>query len=193
MNSKQESMFNHLKHLQSEGRDKWVSYWLEYSSYDTWQFWLLIALFLIPLVVIYFFIDRERPLLLGFYGYNVHVFFTYLDALGTTEGYWGYPYKFIPLLPSSFALDVSLVPAAYMFLYQWVLKKKKNYYIYMILLSAFFAFIFKPLLVYLHLFVFFKEANYLHFFWGYLAVGVISKLVTNVFIYLGKKSKGNKR
>lgn len=192
MNSKQESMFNHLKHLQAEGRDQWVKYWLEYSNIDTWQFWFLLALFLIPLIVIYLFINRNNALLLGFFGYNVHVFFTYLDALGTTESYWGYPYKFIPLLPSSFTLDVSLVPAAYMFLYQWVLKKKKNYFIYMIILSAIFAFIFKPLLVYLNLFVFFNGTNYLHLFLAYILVGAVSKIVTNVFIYLEKKAKNNK-
>lgn len=59
-------------------------------------------------------------------------------------------------------------------------------------LKCFFAFIFKPLLVYLNLFVFFKETNYLHLFLGYVSVGAVSKIVTNVFIYLEKKAKNKK-
>lgn len=191
MVDKQQSLYDNLKDIQHDLRHSWYDYWIEYSNIDTWQFWVLLGFFIVPLILIFLFIDKKRPLLLGFYGYNVHVFFTYIDLFGTSHSYWGYPYKFLPILPSSFSLDVSLVPATYMFMYQWILNKQKNYYLYMVLLSAFLSFIFKPLLVLLNLFDFNRGTTYIHLFMGYLVIGVVARIVTNIFIYIGKKAQPN--
>ncbi|WP_302466510.1 CBO0543 family protein [Heyndrickxia acidiproducens] len=102
------------------------------------------------------------------------------------NNYWFYPYKVFPFFVTSFALDVSLIPVLYMFVYQWTLNHKKNYYSFMILLSAFLAFVFKPVLSMLNLFKLYNGANYFHLFIGYLLIAFVSKIITNLFIYFEK-------
>ncbi|MEY8346446.1 CBO0543 family protein [Niallia circulans] len=187
MNPSQNQKIEDLKQLETEYTKEWFDYWLEYSSLNDWQFWIVLLLLILPLITLYNFIDKRKALLIGFYGYNVHVFFTYIDALGANNAYWFYPYKVFPLLASNFTLDVSLVPISYMFIFQWTLNYKKNYYFHMTFLSAAFAFIFKPLMSILNLFELDKGANYLHLFVGYIIVGLVSKWVTNLFVYFQNK------
>jgi hypothetical protein len=106
---------------------RWLDYWHEYSSFHTWQFWVVAAMLLLPLILLILFIDRRKLLHLCFYGYSVHIFFAISDALGVLKGVWIYPFKLFPMLPANLALDSSLVPVSYMFLYQYILNKEKNY------------------------------------------------------------------
>ena len=164
--------------------DRWISYWQDYSSIDTWQFWVVLAMFLLPLVVLILFIDRKKVFQLGFYGYGIHIFFAIIDSFGVVKGLWIYPYKILPALPASVALDSSFVPVTFILLYQYILNKGKNYYIWMLFLCITFAFFIKPLLVGLGLFHFGGKENFLLLFWGYLAVALIPKWITDFFMYL---------
>lgn len=186
MSPNQADALEEIQELQLELADKIYNYWQTFSSFDTWQFWLNLAFLIIPLIMIYFLIDRKNALLLGFYGFNVHAWFTYSDAIGTTQVFWAYPYKVIPYLPLSIALDVSFVPVTYMLVYQWTLKHGKNYYLYTILYSAFLAFIFKPLLVSLGIFELHRNANYFILFLCYILVSILAKIITNIFIKFEK-------
>ncbi|PLR79661.1 hypothetical protein CVD25_00635 [Bacillus canaveralius] len=189
MTANQKSFIEDLENTQLELSNKWIEYWNTYSNFGTWQFWTNLSFLLIPLIVLYFFIDKRKALLIGFYGFNVHVWFTYIDIIGGERAYWFYPYKVFPILPTGFALDVALVPVAYMLVYQWTLKHKKNYYLYILALCAVLAFVFKPLLVSLDLFELNRGANYFHLFLGYAIVAVISKIITNIFVSFEKNAK----
>jgi uncharacterized membrane protein len=68
------------------------------------------------------------------------------------------------------------------------LNHHKNYYLFMFLLSAIFAFAFKPLLVAIGLFEMSMGTNYFTLFIGYVVVGLIAKWITNVFVYFEKKA-----
>ncbi len=185
----QKAEIAHLKASQLEFTNAWYHYWHQYSNLSTWEFWVNLALLVIPLIVLYLVIDRKKALLLGFFGFNVHVWFTYLDAFGVSKAWWFYPYKVLPIMPVSFALDVSFIPVTYMLVYQWILHHQKNYYLYMFGLSLLLAFIFKPLMSALGLFQLSNGANYFHLFLSYFIVTIISKMITNVFIYFEKQSK----
>jgi hypothetical protein len=192
MDKQQLQQIKELKQVELHQSKEWLNYWQDYSSLNHWQFWVALALLVIPLILLLLFMDKRKSLLLGFYGYNVHVFFTYIDTIGANNDYWFYPYKVFPILPSSFSLDASLIPVCYMFVYQWTLNRNKNYYIYMIGLSVFFALIFKPILEALRMFQIERGANFFHLLLGYLLVGVIAKLVTNFFLFLQRKSHDKK-
>ncbi|PLR75719.1 hypothetical protein CU633_19570 [Bacillus sp. V3-13] len=189
MTANQKSFIEDLKNTRLKLSNKWIEYWNTYSDFGTWEFWVNLAFLIIPLIVLYFLIDKRKALLLGFYGFNAHVWFTYIDAIGGERAFWVYPHKVFPLLPTSFALDVSFIPVVYMLMYQWTLNHKKNYYLYIFILSAILAFVFKPLLASLDLIELNRGANYFHLFLGYLTIGVISKLVTNIFVYFEKQAK----
>lgn len=167
----------------------WEDYWQQYSNFGTWQFWLALAMAVLPLVLLYFVIDRRKAFHIGFFGFNVHVWFHYIDTYGVRNGLWDYPYQIIPVAAINFALDASLIPVLFMLLYQWTINHNKNYYVYLICLSIVLSFIFKPLLSALDFLELHKWANYFILFIGYIIIMLVSKWITNLFLYFERKSK----
>lgn len=181
-----------LKRLVTEGRETafdWIEYWWKFSSFDTWQFWVNILMLTVPLIILYFKIDRTKAFHLGFFGYSVHILFTYFDTTLVRFGLISYPYQAIPILHVNFGLDVSLIPVSFMLLYQWTLNNKKNFYLYGTLLSGFLAFIFKPILKSHNLIEWHLWANVLYLFIFYVIIIVLSKWVTNLFSYFEYRGK----
>jgi hypothetical protein len=185
--AKQEEMLQQMRALVQELTRIQIEYWRSFSTFRDWELWVVLVMLIAPLILLYLFVDRKRIFLLGFFGLNYHVWFQYVNAAGISLGLWEYPYQFVPFLPS-FALDASFVPVAFIFLYQWSLNHNKNIYLYAILLSALFAFVLKPILVSVHLFHMFKGINYFHLFVFYILFFILSKLITNLFIWLKKKA-----
>ncbi|WP_085522045.1 CBO0543 family protein [Tuberibacillus sp. Marseille-P3662] len=187
MTSEELNLLENIASLQEKLSHTQINHWQQYSHIGTWQFWFGACLLLLPLIILYFLIDRSKMMLLGFYGFNIHVWFGYSDIFGVRQGLWQYPHQLIPFFPFALSLDASLVPIVFMLVYQWTLNHNKNFYIYSIGVSLFFAFIFKPFLSSIHLFRFGDGANYLTLFFGYLGVFLFSKIITNVFLYMREK------
>ncbi|WP_421378294.1 CBO0543 family protein [Bacillus salacetis] len=178
---KQKKMIDTLNEKQKAFTQDWMDYWTQYSALDTWQFWFLVVMFFLPLIILYFKLDRRKAFQLGFFGFNIHVWLGYIDRFGVNKGFWEYPYQWFMLLPSNVSLDASLIPVIYILLYQWILNNNKNFYLYMILLSAGLSFIFKPIIV-LHFFLrFYIPMPYLYLFAGYLVIIFLSKAITDIF------------
>lgn len=188
MTNDQTKKLDEISKLYEKASQLTKDYWLSYSSLNTWQFWLLLSLLVLPLVALYFLLDRKKAFHLGFYGYSVHMLFHYIDTYFFTNRLAIYPYKVIPFLPTSITLDSSFVPVFFMLLYQWTLNKNKNYYIYTIGLCAFFSFLFKPAFVALGLFKMYQGINYFHLFLGYISVAMLAKWITNVFHHFQKEA-----
>ncbi|WP_121614360.1 CBO0543 family protein [Mesobacillus foraminis] len=191
MEKNQLDMIHEILKAEKDLSHKWVEYWQHYSHYHTWEFWFVFAMFTVPLLAVALFIDRKRAFEIGFFGYSVHVFFAYIDLFGTNNGYWIYPYKLFPFLPSNLTLDSSFVPVIYMFFYQFMLDKGKYYYVGLVGLSFAFAYLIKPLMVGIGLFRFGGKENFFLLFIGYLAIGLIAKLLTSFFMYLRKTKRFN--
>lgn len=189
MNENQSKQLNNLRETSRELAHDWVDYWQTYSYLDTWQFWLNVTLLIIPLIVLFFKLDRTKAFQIGFFGFAAHVLCTYIDGYSTRFGLWEYPYKIIPLLPINFGLDTSLIPVVIMLVYQWTLNQKKNYYIAVLIVAALFAFVFKPILSFFHLFHLSEDSTYFHLFLWYITGGILAKWVTNLFLYFEKSSK----
>ena len=96
MTAEQSKQFEQLNKLTEELTQSQIGYWQQYSNLNSWQFWFSVCLLVLPLVCLYLFIDRRKALLLGFYGFNVHVWFTKFDEIAIANGLWNYPYKLIP-------------------------------------------------------------------------------------------------
>lgn len=177
--------FDKIARMRKESTEALMDYWKDYSIYTSLEFWMLIALLLAPLIVLIWKIDRNKIFLIGFFGYSIHMTSLYSNILAVNLGWWHYPIQLIPAIPS-FALDSSLVPVTYMLAYQWTINKKKNYYITMLVISSFFAFIFEPLLVKLGLFKVYGSITHFHSLIVYVVIALFAKLITNVFILLQK-------
>ncbi|WP_053363272.1 CBO0543 family protein [Bacillus sp. FJAT-27251] len=189
MKPEQLELIEQIRKAEIAQNERWLEYWYHYSHYLTWQFWLVLLLFVIPLILVVLFIDRRKIFLLGFYGYSVHVFFGYTDIFGVNNGYWTYPYKLLPILPASITLDASLIPVIFMLFYQYLLNHGKNYYLWMLGLCLFLGYVFKPLMVGLGLFHFGGKENFFLLFLGYAFTALIAKIIMNIFLYLSKSNK----
>ncbi|BCJ87537.1 CBO0543 family protein [Effusibacillus dendaii] len=189
MTTEQQQYLDRLNHIQNDLTNAWMDYWKHFSHVGTWQFWVNVIILVLPLIVLYFLIDRKKAFHIGFFGFNVHVWFNYIDTFGVWYGLWNYPYRAIPFLPISFALDASLVPVVFMLVYQWTLNHNKNYYLYLTGLCLFFAFVLKPVMVALDLFQMHKGMNYFNLFLGYLVIMLLSKWITTAFVHLQKSTK----
>ncbi|MGF7035630.1 hypothetical protein J2T17_006663 [Paenibacillus mucilaginosus] len=187
MASEQQASLSELSNRASSLTYDWSVYWKTYSHLGTWQFWVYLLTFAVPLVALVILINRKLAFRIGFYGLVVHLLATYIDTYATTHRLWQYPYRILPVVPFSVGLDVSLIPVIYMLFYQWTLRRRKNYYLYLLILAAGFAFVFKPLLVFLGLFRLY-EGSYLLLFLFYLGGGLIAKWLTDLFKYAQSRS-----
>ena len=193
MGKEQLGAFNHLVEIRRELTTMEIKYWNQYSSYNDWHFWFMVVLFILPLIVLFLFIDRRRMFQLGFFGYGIHILQAYADIATAHLGMWAYPYKLIPLYPISFALDASLIPVTFMLVYQWTLNRKKNFYLYATMPALFFSFIAKPFLVAINIT---KPGlggggwkAYLTLFIIHLIIAYASKWITDLGKLLGREAQ----
>jgi hypothetical protein len=178
--------FDKIVKNSNQSTDALIDYWKDFALYTSLEYWMMVAILLVPLLILFFKIDKNKIFLVGFFGYSIHVIFAYVDSYGKHSGLWNYPFPIIPALPG-LAIDSSLVPVTFMLVYQWTLNNKKNYYVYSIITAVIFSFIIKPLLVELGLFRMYGNINYLHLFIAYLFVLLTAKFITNVFLWTQKK------
>jgi hypothetical protein len=183
----QSKQFEKLNQMTEDFTHSQIDFWQKYSNLNSWQFWFLVCLLAVSLISLYLFIDRRKALLLGFFGINVHVWFTKFDEIAIDNGLWNYPYKLIPFLTASFALGAAFIPVVFMLVYQWTLKYNKNFYLYATVLCLFLALIWKPTLSTLGLFRISNGINYIYLFLGYFTVMLVSKWITNLFVHFQKE------
>ncbi|MDR6121316.1 fatty-acid desaturase [Bacillus sp. SLBN-46] len=172
--------------MRKESADILLDYWSRYSIFTTFEFWCIVALFIVPLIVIILKIDKSKIFLISFYGYSVHMLSFYINLLGVNRGLWSYPFQLIPTMPS-FAFDSSFVPVTFMFVYQWTLNHKKNYYKMALIVAVLLAFIIDPIFVKMGLIRLYGHTNYAYRLVIYVIPLILAKLITNVFLWLQKK------
>jgi hypothetical protein len=173
--------------LRKESTELLIDSWLDLPVYRYFEFWMIVLIFLVPLLVVVLKIDKSKIFLIGFYGYCVHMSSFYISLLGVNFGLWNYPFQLIPSMPS-LAYDASFVPVTYMLAYQWTLNQKKNYYLTLMIIAGILAFIIEPLLVIMNLYKTYGHVTHIHSFIIYVGVALIAKFITNVFLWLQKRS-----
>jgi hypothetical protein len=178
--------FDKIVKMVKEARKALVDYWTDYSLYASFEYWMVVALFVAPLILLFFKIDKNKIFHIGFYGYSVHMIAFYIDTIVREMGYRGHPFPLIPVLPG-FGIDSSIIPVTFMLVYQWTLNHNKNYYIYSGIAALCFAFLMNPIFVSMDIYRMYGKTNYLHVFLGYVLVLVGAKLITNVFLWLERK------
>ncbi|MBM6617813.1 CBO0543 family protein [Bacillus suaedaesalsae] len=192
MTKEQTSRLNEILNLQEKLVPMWLDYWKDFSHVGTEPFWVIALMLVVPLVIIYFKIDRTKVFQIGFYGFNIHTWFTYSDSIAMRTGHVYYPYQIIPIMPVNFALDASLVPVTFMLVYQWCINNNKNVFLYGIVTSAIFSFILKPVMAAWDLIKLDGGMNYFYLFLNYLGILIMAIVVTKVFIYLKHHPKAHK-
>lgn len=146
MNNKE--FWKKIYEKQEEINSLLISYWGDFSSMKDWQFWVVAASLVLPLVLLLFTVDRKRIFEVFFFGYTVHMIWTYFDLVLERYGYFTHKYFLTPKLPMASNMTASVLPVAFLLLYQYCTNRGKNFYLYTALLSAVFSFGFASLEIY---------------------------------------------
>ncbi|MCP8967779.1 CBO0543 family protein [Ectobacillus ponti] len=183
------SMFQEVVHARVEA-SRWIEeYWEKYSNIDTSGFWICVVLFFVPLLVLYRLLDRKRVFEVGFYGFAVHAITLYVDAYGVKEGLWGYPYMIAPKVVASLVLDSSLIPVAFMLIYQYTFHKPARFYMWSLAGTIAFSFLLKPILRLSGLFWMSADMNYFKLFGFYLLDIALAIVIVKVFHQAARQKK----
>ena len=148
-----------------------MDYWLSESLFS-FRWWILlittISVFLVWLVMV----DKKRLLEIITYGSFVNSIAVIGDSAGISLGLWNYP---VTLTPTIVLIEVhrAQMPFIYMIIYQYF-NKWRPFLIATAINAFVFAFIFEPLLVWLHIY---EPYHWKHFysFFPYIFIAVIFK------------------
>ena len=165
------------------------SYWHEHSDWNNWQFWIILALLILPLIILMIKLDKGRPLQILFFGYTVHMLWTYTEIVLIRMGYMDHHYFLLPFLPQAIGLTSSFLPVSFMLVYQYCIKQEKNFLFWTAVLSAIMAFILVPIEKQIGFLGMLKGFNSIHIFLIDIIITMIAYGLTKFFITFYEQEK----
>jgi hypothetical protein len=154
-------------------------YWLQYDLFS-YQWWLLLAVFIISWVVWWKLVDKQRLKEIILFGVSMSYLIYVLDHVGYELNLWIYPHKLIRILPEATTLDWGILSISHMLVYQYF-RRWRSYLIANTLMAIVFAFIFEPISVWIGIY---KMLNwrYIYSFPIYILKAVIIKWLFEIEI-----------
>lgn len=153
----------------------WLDYWTEEVVF-TYQWWIMIFILLIPFFLWLKLVDKTRIREISLVGLLVSCIALILDQIGTSLGFWTYPFTLTPLERDLWAVaDFSVIPFFYMMLYQWF-PKWKTYIVGMIIFSLFAAFVGETIFQWLGIYKLLKW-KHIYSVLPYILLGVFVKAI----------------
>lgn len=110
------------------------------------QWWLLLAITILPWIVWWILVDKKRIKEIWLYGMLLSILIIYLDDIGGELNLWNYPIKLLGISPRLNPVDVSVLPVMHMLVYQYF-SKWKPFIIANIIMSLFNSYIAEPFFV----------------------------------------------
>jgi hypothetical protein len=147
----------------------------KYGGFLSPQWWLLLAFLIVPWLIWLKVVDKNRKLEIVVVGLFVAIVTKLLDLVGYNLNFWDYPIQIIPLVPEAFSFDLSMIPVAYMLLYQYF-KTWKSYCIGLVCMSVVYAFIGEPFCNWIMIVVYIKW-KYIYSVVYYIVVGITIKAI----------------
>ncbi len=121
-----------------------IEHWHEHDL-GTIQWWLLVAVLILPWVIWWKYVDKNRLVEISLYGSMVLIISSYLDATLTDMVLWVYEYHILPVWPRLISADFTVLPVVYMLIYQYF-PNWKNFFIMVTITAGIFAFVGEPFL-----------------------------------------------
>jgi hypothetical protein len=150
---------------------------IKYGGFLSAQWWLLVAFTIVPWIIWVKVVDKKRKLELVVVGLFIVIATKLLDLVGYNLNFWDYPIQIIPLVPEAFAFDLSMIPVAYMLLYQYF-KTWKSYCIGLLCMSVVYAFIGEPFCNWLMV-VMYVKWKYIYSFVYYIVIGITVRAIVD--------------
>lgn len=175
---KQNEVKKYYDHIAEVHKD-YFEYWLDHTLWS-WDFWLSVALAILPWLLWILVRKKESQGRLLHAGMFVIIIVSWLDFIGVVFGAWSYTGKVIPTIPSYIPWDFCLLPVSIMLALQF--KPNIKPWIKGLIYAGLTAFVGEPIMTWLGLYM---EQNWSMiysfpvYFLIYLAADRVSK--TNSF------------
>jgi hypothetical protein len=175
MNEHISGAYKELMQLREKLHHLSLTQWKQESMF-TWEWWLLVGLTVIPLIIWWKTVDKKRAYEIAFYGCMINIFALILDDLGTNLLWWGYPIGLIPVMPPLLTADSILVPIIFMMVYQKYSVTGKLLFISNVVTGAFVAFVAEPIFVWVGYYQLLKW-NFIYSFLFYILATSLARLI----------------
>ncbi len=139
--------FDQIREVHKELGEMRLEYWIQHDLFS-YQWWLLLILFIIPWIVWWRFVDKNRISQILLFGSLLMILVMMLDDFGVESHLWSYPYQLLNLMPRLISIDQGIIIIAHMFLYQYF-SKWKSFFIANAVMATLFTFIFEPIMVWI--------------------------------------------
>lgn len=143
--TKQYPSYESIREVHKELGEMKLEYWI-YHDLFTFQWWLLLILLIVPWIVWWRFVDKNKISQILLFGSLLMILVMMLDDLGVESHLWSYPYQLLNLMPRLIAIDQGIIIIAHMFLYQYFPRWKKFLFANTVM-AILFTFIFEPIVV----------------------------------------------
>lgn len=157
------------------------NHWQLYSNMSTWFFWANLLTFVVPLIILYFLVDRKRIFEISFFGYSIHIIWVTIDGFLTDNNYFNHPHSLSYVLPEGITVTAVLFPVVFMLIYQYCTNNDKNFYIYSIIGAFIFAFGYGSFAVAVEMLRMHEGMNLIYLFIIDAVVVLIAFGMTNLF------------
>ena len=134
-----------IKDLQKESVNDWLQ-----NSLFTWQWWLGVAITIVPWIIWIFIRDKKSTNRLIHVGFFAMIFAFTVDTIGITYGLWYFEYKVFPVIHIFLPWDFALIPVSIMILLQ--IKPHSYILIKALFFGVFSAYIAEPIFNWLGMF-----------------------------------------
>ena len=160
-------------------RKLWLDYWTQEVVF-TYQWWIMIFVLVIPFFLWWRLVDKTRIIEISMVGLIISIIAFLLDQVGSSLGYWTYPYTLTPLERDFWAVsNFSTLPFFYMMIYQWF-PKWKTYILGTMIFALLAAFIGETVFQWLGIYVMLKW-EHIYSVLGYILLGIFVKIILKKF------------
>jgi hypothetical protein len=163
-----------------------IENWLREDLF-TWQWWLLVAVLVLPWFLWWRLVDKKRLTEIFILGTMILIAVSYMDAVLSELGLWSYKYEIIPLWPRLISADFTVLPVTYMLIYQYCGPWKK-YIIALVAVAAFYAFGAETLLKWLD-FYHPEKWEHIYSFPIYIALGMLARWQLQVLLAVQQRAR----
>jgi hypothetical protein len=157
--------------------ENWIS-----TEVLTWSWWFLVAVSILPWFIFFRFLDRNRVLPIWSLGLMVVIITSFTDDLGSELNVWIYPIKLVPVGLLAYPFDFTIIPVAYMLIYQYF-NTWKTFNVALVCMALLFAFVGEPISVWFGT-VSYLGWKYSYSFVFYILTGNIARAFTQKLVKL---------
>ncbi|MDR4947090.1 CBO0543 family protein [Neobacillus cucumis] len=142
--------YGEIQKIENKLADMKNEYWLHHDLF-TFQWWLLLIIFILPWIVWWRYVDKNRLKEIVLFGCLLMHLVGLLDDIGVTAHLWSYPYKLVQAIPRLAPIDYGILIVAHMTVYQFF-GKWKSFIIVNLVMATIFTFIFEPFTVWIDIY-----------------------------------------